>query len=125
MTWRVSDGNGNHVTPIDPLIDQLSRAWIQLPEEEALALLPRFATLLPRLFPVLGRVPVVAGARGRLALADPQQVRVITSYSIHYTKLYDIDDEGMLFIFFYLFGHTENCRLLRGFFFNFFGFCCR
>src|SRR5262249_36264588 len=42
---------------LDSLIDHLSSYWVQLPPSEAAMLVPREATLLSRLFPVLGRVP--------------------------------------------------------------------
>jgi hypothetical protein len=47
---------------MDSLIDHLSQFWIGLPTKDAVALLPREAGLLSRLFPVLGRVPCVAEA---------------------------------------------------------------
>ncbi len=61
---------------IDPLIDHLSRVWMQLPERDAHAILPRSAAVLPKLFPVLGRVPAVANTRGQLPLVDPQDLRL-------------------------------------------------
>lgn len=60
---------------LDPLIDNLSRAWLKLSSDEAKVLLPESPELLAKLFPVLGRVPVVAAARGRLPLLDPQDLR--------------------------------------------------
>lgn len=60
---------------MDSLIDHLSTYWRGLPAEEAEALVPREAALLPRLFPVLGRVPAIAGAPAGPAIADPQEVR--------------------------------------------------
>ena len=62
---------------IDPLIDDLSDWWMELPPKEAQALLPRDAHLLSELFPVLDRVRAIADApRGR-AIADPQARRTL------------------------------------------------
>jgi eukaryotic-like serine/threonine-protein kinase len=47
---------------IDSVIDQLARYWNDLPSDEAAELLPGNAPLLPRLFPVLGRVAAIAAA---------------------------------------------------------------
>ncbi len=60
---------------MDSLIDNLSHYWLQLPKEAAGVLLPHEASLLARLFPVLGRVPVVATAPRLRAVADPQEQR--------------------------------------------------
>lgn len=60
---------------VDPLIDDLSRVWTNLPVQEADRLVPEGAASLARLFPVLARVPALATARERLAIADPQEVR--------------------------------------------------
>ncbi|HUH00741.1 MAG TPA: protein kinase [Kofleriaceae bacterium] len=60
---------------VDPLIDDLSRIWTNLPMQEAERLVPEGAASLARLFPVLARVPALATARERLAIADPQEVR--------------------------------------------------
>ncbi len=60
---------------IDGLIDDLSAYWRGLADGDAARLLPREAGLLPRLFPVLGRVRVVAGAPPVRAVADPLDLR--------------------------------------------------
>ncbi len=60
---------------MDSLIDHLSQYWLALPAKEAMALLPREAALLSRLFPVLGRVPCVAEAPRAREVANPQEER--------------------------------------------------
>ncbi len=60
---------------VDSLIDELSNYWRKLPSKQAAALLPRQASLLPRLFPVLGRVPAIAGAPRSREPAEPQELR--------------------------------------------------
>lgn len=60
---------------IDDLIDELSSWWLELPADEAQALLPTDACLLPALFPVLGRVPAIADAPRTRTVADPQELR--------------------------------------------------
>ncbi len=47
---------------IDGVIDGLSSYWKRIPHSEAMALLPRDADLLARVFPVLGRVREIASA---------------------------------------------------------------
>ena len=59
---------------MDSLIDDLSSYWLSLPPDDARAILPPEAALLETLFPVLGRVPVVANA-ARSASGDPQELR--------------------------------------------------
>lgn len=60
---------------IDHLIDELSDWWLAQAEEDAQKLLPRDASLLSMLFPVLDRVPVVASAPRARVVADPQARR--------------------------------------------------
>jgi serine/threonine protein kinase len=60
---------------IDPLVDELSDWWLELPPKEAQSILPRDADLLPTLFPVLDRVPAIADAPRTRQLADPQARR--------------------------------------------------
>jgi hypothetical protein len=57
---------------MDSVIDELSRHWRRLGESQAQRLLPRDASLLPLLFPVLGRVGAVAGAKKHPPPGDPQ-----------------------------------------------------
>ncbi len=47
---------------LDGVIDQLCRVWSRLPPDEAAALVPEDAALLPRLFPAFRRVPAIARA---------------------------------------------------------------
>ncbi len=60
---------------MDSVVDRLSHLWMTLPTLEAQALAPREAALLPRLFPVLGRVPAVIDAPSGRAISDPQELR--------------------------------------------------
>ncbi len=61
---------------MDSLVDQLTRVWRRLPPELASAILPREPALLARLFPVLGRVPVLAAAPpAQASFADAQEQR--------------------------------------------------
>lgn len=58
----------------DALVDDLSRHLRRLSREHATAVLPREVFALARVFPVLGRVPVVAEAPAK-AIDDPQDLR--------------------------------------------------
>ena len=60
---------------MDDLVDDFSRVWHRMANDEAAALLPLDVTPLIRLFPVLGRVPAVAGAPAGLEVHDPQERR--------------------------------------------------
>ncbi len=61
---------------LDALVDELSRHLQRLPEGRVEALLPRDAFLLPKLFPVLGRVAAIATAPARSAIVpDAQELR--------------------------------------------------
>ena len=61
---------------VDGLIDSLSHYMRRLPEAEATALLPRKASLLAEVFPVLQRVEAVAEApRSTTDVLDPQELR--------------------------------------------------
>jgi serine/threonine protein kinase len=60
---------------IDHLVDELSDWWRAQPREDAKALLPRDACLLPTLFPMLDRVPAIADAPRTRQIADPQARR--------------------------------------------------
>jgi len=59
---------------IDGIIDELARYVQSLPRERAAALVPRQATLLTQVFPVLRGVDVLAEAP-RVNVADPQELR--------------------------------------------------
>ncbi|HMI92703.1 MAG TPA: AAA family ATPase, partial [Polyangiales bacterium] len=56
----------------DALVDELSRCLRGLPADELAGLLPREVHALARLFPVLGRVPLIAVAEQR-EIHDPQE----------------------------------------------------
>jgi eukaryotic-like serine/threonine-protein kinase len=58
----------------DDVIDRLSHLLISLPAEEVHGLLPDDADLLPRLFPVLRRVPGIQRAQA-LNISDPHEMR--------------------------------------------------
>ena len=58
----------------DDVIDRLSHLLISLPADEVQGLLPDDADLLPRLFPVLRRVPGIQRAQA-LNISDPHEMR--------------------------------------------------
>ena len=58
----------------DDVIDRLSHLLISLPADEVHGLLPDDADLLPRLFPVLRRVPGIQRAQA-LSISDPHEMR--------------------------------------------------
>ncbi len=60
---------------MDSLIDHLSQYWCSLSASEADELAPSEAGLLTRLFPVLGRVPVVAAAPSEREASGLQEMR--------------------------------------------------
>jgi len=60
---------------MDAVIDRLARHWSALPRVQAAALVPKHPSLLPRLFPMLGRVPAIAGAPREHRSDDPQELR--------------------------------------------------
>jgi len=61
---------------LDGVADALAHALRRLPADQVAALLPLHASLLPSLFPALGRVDAIANApRPRSALLDPQDQR--------------------------------------------------
>src|SRR5262249_45747609 len=61
---------------VDGVVDALSQYMRRLPKAEAAALLPRRASLLAQVFPVLQRVEAVAEApRAAEEVLDPQELR--------------------------------------------------
>ncbi|MFT3697936.1 MAG: protein kinase [Kofleriaceae bacterium] len=62
---------------IDDLIDDLSEWWREQTPRDAQAILPRDASMLPTLFPVLGRVPAIADAPRTRGVLDPQARRTL------------------------------------------------
>lgn len=60
---------------MDSLVDELSAYWLSLDEDAARALVPPDAGLLGRLFPVLGRVPLVAESAEQALEVDAQELR--------------------------------------------------
>ncbi len=61
---------------LDGIVDSLASALQRMPRDKAAALTPRYAALLLRLFPVLGRVDAFRGAaEGRHAPGDPLEQR--------------------------------------------------
>jgi hypothetical protein len=75
LQGRCYDSESVSFQAIDSLVDDLSRFWRRLPPHRAEELLPNEAALLTRLFPVLGRVPAVAGSPPIQAMADHQEMR--------------------------------------------------
>src|SRR5947209_2156895 len=59
----------------DGVVDSLSRFLMSVPESAAAALVPRHASALVQLFPVLERVRPVAARSQERETADPQEVR--------------------------------------------------
>ncbi|RMH38704.1 MAG: serine/threonine-protein kinase PknK [Deltaproteobacteria bacterium] len=61
---------------LDGVVDALSRFLRRLPRSDAAGMLPRHASLLPQIFPVLGRVECIAGApRPLQPIQDPRELR--------------------------------------------------
>ncbi len=61
---------------LDPIADELARHLRTIPEQTAVALLPRHPELLRRLFPVFGELEMLAGFPDRLlGKMDEQQIR--------------------------------------------------
>ncbi|HUQ02159.1 MAG TPA: AAA family ATPase [Kofleriaceae bacterium] len=61
---------------LDDLVDALAVFLTSLPRADADALVPRDVLLLPRIFPVLGGVPAIAGAERRpMPELDPRELR--------------------------------------------------
>jgi len=61
---------------LDGIVDALSRYMRRIPTLEAATLVPRGAALLPRVFPVLGRVEAITmAARMHRRISDPRELR--------------------------------------------------
>ncbi|MCB9598658.1 MAG: AAA family ATPase, partial [Sandaracinaceae bacterium] len=75
LTGRCYERDSVAFKAFDGLVDELSRYLSQLPRERAAEVLPTEAGLLPRLFPVLGRVDVIADAPREDLPDDPQELR--------------------------------------------------
>jgi serine/threonine protein kinase len=83
---------------IDSLIDNLSRHWCRLTPIRAAELVPREASLLPRLFPVLGRVPAVASAPRSLDIVNLQELRTRAFAALRET-LQRLGERSLLVLF--------------------------
>ena len=98
---------------IDAVIDQLTRYWGQLGSEEAAELLPGNAPLLPRLFPVLGRVPAISAAPRGPAPSDPHELRYDAFSALrHVFKRLAVKRELVLFLDDLQWGDLDSIRLL-------------
>ena len=98
---------------IDAVIDQLTRYWSQLDSEEAAELLPGNAPLLPRLFPVLGRVPAIAAAPRGPVPSDPHELRYDAFSALrHVFKRLAVKRELVLFLDDLQWGDLDSIRLL-------------
>jgi tetratricopeptide (TPR) repeat protein/predicted Ser/Thr protein kinase len=60
---------------LDRLVDALSRVLVSLPASEVAVMAPLHVSALTRLFPVLARVPALAGRDERDDAAEPHEVR--------------------------------------------------
>jgi eukaryotic-like serine/threonine-protein kinase len=98
---------------IDAVIDQLARYWNELPSDEAAELLPGNAPLLPRLFPVLGRVTAIAAApRGEVPL-DPHELRQGAFTALrHVLKRLAVKRDVILFLDDLQWSDLDSIRLL-------------
>ena len=98
---------------IDAVIDQLTRYWGQLGAEEAAELLPGNAPLLPRLFPVLGRVPAIAAAPRGPVPSDPHELRYDAFSALrHVFKRLAVKRDLVLFLDDLQWGDLDSIRLL-------------
>ena len=74
LTGRCYERENVPYKGFDALVDELSRWLRAAPREQALEVLPREVFALVRLFPVLGRVSIVAETAGK-EIHDPQELR--------------------------------------------------
>jgi serine/threonine protein kinase len=98
LQGRCYDSESVSFQAIDSLVDDLSRYWRRLPPHQAEELLPNDAALLTRLFPVLGRVPAVAGSPPVQAMADHQEMRTRAVAALQET-LYKLARRSLLALF--------------------------
>jgi serine/threonine protein kinase len=76
LSGRCYERESMHYKAFDGVVDALSQYMRKLPDRDVGTLLPRNAALLPRVFPVLGRVEVIAHApQPRQAVKDPRELR--------------------------------------------------
>ncbi len=76
LTGRCHERESVPYKALDGVIDSLSRYLRSLPDREVRTLIPRNAALLPRLFPVLGRVEAISLApRPKSELSDAHLLR--------------------------------------------------
>lgn len=83
---------------MDGVIDELSRFWRNLPDINAGAILPRDAGRLRHLFPVLGRVPAIAGEPDPVAQEDPN-IRRDRAYAALRETFYRLSTRKPLVVF--------------------------
>ena len=76
LTGRCSERESVPYKALDEVVDQLSQKLVRLPMEEVAVLVPPDAWLLAEVFPVLGRLDLVASAKPELPDArDPRERR--------------------------------------------------
>ncbi len=75
LTGRCRPQESVSYRALDPLMDELSRHLVKLPDAEAAEFVPRFADALLRVFPVMARVPALAKAPDSGAASDDEVVR--------------------------------------------------
>ena len=98
---------------IDAVVDQLARYWNELPSAEAAELLPGNAPLLPRLFPVLGRVSAIAAAPRGDTPPDLHEVRQGAFTALrHVLRRLAVKREVILFLDDLQWSDLDSIRLL-------------